>query len=231
MKRDDARLFEELRQRVEKNRASKKPIDLIERGEYEWQKENADYDAAVAAFSEVISVAPKTQEAEGALYSRAMVYVRKRDYDKVIADCTELMRSGSYSGPRNASPVPLWRALAYANKEETWDKALTDLSTFIEYGDAADRMCMEEYYPRYWANLLRAAIRVRRATPPTDVQAAKEFLAALEDAEEAVVVHPGHEAYVLAAYIFEKGRFTEATRLPGRDSRGGTARFETNAAL
>ena len=48
------------------NRSSKKPIDLIERGEYEMQKRNPDYDAAIAAFSEAITAAPKTQEAEGA---------------------------------------------------------------------------------------------------------------------------------------------------------------------
>ena len=80
--------------------------------------------------------------------------------------------------------------LAYANKEETFDKALADLTTFLGYGDTDNTMCIEPYHPQYWAYLLRAAIRVRRAKPSTDVQTAKEFLAAFQDAGEAVGVHP-----------------------------------------
>jgi hypothetical protein len=132
-----------------------------------------------------------------------MAYLQKRDYEKLIADCTELLKSRSFSGPHSVSPIPLWRGLAYANNKETLDKALADLTTFVGYGDNGDSMCIDEYYPNYWACLLRAAIRFRQNKSPNDL------LLAFEDAEDALRTYRGPEAYALSAYIFEKGGFSE----------------------
>ena len=81
--------LEEMQQKIEKNLASKQPIDLAERGYYYMRM--GRYDEAVAAFSEGIAADPKTEEAASAVMCRGMTYLVKQNFDKAITDLTQAM--------------------------------------------------------------------------------------------------------------------------------------------
>ena len=118
--------------------------------------DKGDYDAAIAAFSELIRLDPKNAEA---YFYRGWTYECKGDHDKAIADCSEAIRlkpgyADAYSGRAFAFTMKGDRheaiadysevirlntkdAKAYYNrgivyvKEGEYDKAIADLTEAI----------------------------------------------------------------------------------------------------
>ena len=83
--------LKEMRQRVEKKRASKDSEDFMERGEYYlWA---GKYDEAVATYTQWLAADPKPKDKITAVQFRGMTYLFKEDYDKAVVDLTEAMHS------------------------------------------------------------------------------------------------------------------------------------------
>ena len=195
---------ERLSRRVKANMASKKPKDLVDRGEY--YMHTKDYDAAIAAFSQVISTVPETEEAGSALSGRGFVYLLyKPDYEKAAADFTELIRLASKEKDEDATMVYILRGLAYAHQEKTLDKAVADLTIALAEKESPGPASEDDHY---WAYLVRAAILARQN------KNADDLALALKDVEKVLSVHRGAEAYAIAVAICEKeGNHAKAAEL------------------
>lgn len=152
--------LERQRERVEKNLASKKPMDVAERGSYYMQTKK--YDAAIAEFSEVITAAPKTGEAASAFLLRGMIYLLYLpNFDQASDDFTKAMRlleTIDKDSPSSTSDIGVFRAIAYAMQDSTLDKALADLAKIKATGD-------DEY--AIWGGLIRAAILIHQGKSKT----------------------------------------------------------------
>ena len=82
----------------------------------------ANYDKAIADYTEAIRLDPKFAEA---YYNRGVAYENKGEYDKAIADYTEAIRlDPKYAEAYNS------RGFAYGNKGEH-DKAIADYTEAI----------------------------------------------------------------------------------------------------
>jgi tetratricopeptide (TPR) repeat protein len=206
----------QMKRRVDKNRDSKKPKDLVERGEYAMYTK--DFDAALAAFSEVVSTVPKSEEAVMALSGRGFVNLfYKRDFDKAAADFTEIIRLTSKEKDEDATMVYILRGLAYAQQEKTLDKALADLTTALGEKESPAPLSEDD---QYWAYLVRAAILVRQN------KSAADLALAMKDVEKVLSVHRGAEAYAIAVAICEKqGNHAKAAEL------GETAKQKTEKPI
>jgi tetratricopeptide (TPR) repeat protein len=197
--------------RVQKNQASKLPKDLLDRGQYYF--ETKKYDEAAAVFSEVLAGAPEKQDRETALCARGMAYLLYlRQYDKAIADFTEMLRlaKGEEDG---VSVVHLMRALAYAHREDAWDKVQADLTEFMK--SSMGEPSAEENEMLYWAYLLRAAAAARQNGSDAALPSA------IKDAEKALTVHRGADAYAVLIWLLEKaGHSDKAVKLRKAAVRG-----------
>ena len=94
--------------------------EALQKGKASFDK--GDYDAAIAAFSELIRLDPKNAEA---YFYRAGAFSGKGEYDKAIADCSEAIRlkpgyANAYSG----------RAFAFTMKGDQHE-AIADCSEVI----------------------------------------------------------------------------------------------------
>ena len=186
--------FEKLSQRVEKNRSSKKPADLVERGMYDLQTRK--YDAAITEFSEAISLDPKL---DGALFWRGLACLCcKRDSARVVNDLTKCLHRESEPGDADSAVCRYLRGLAYASQKDGLDKASADMEEVLRL-EPDDEQC------------LAGAYLVRSIT-----QARKGFLAvALENATKAIEVDSAEsnaDAYAVRCYVYEKrGEHDKAT--------------------
>jgi beta-lactamase regulating signal transducer with metallopeptidase domain/tetratricopeptide (TPR) repeat protein len=151
-------VIEEMRQRVEKKIASKKPEDLMERGEY--YIFTRKYDEAIATFTQWLAADPKPEGRVTAAQYRGMTYLFKGDYDRAVVDLTEAMRLAEKHDNKDAAAscanfLYCFRGIAYASRDNTLDKAMDDLSKVD---------CSSEhthFAVGYWAPLFRTAIRLR----------------------------------------------------------------------
>jgi tetratricopeptide (TPR) repeat protein len=202
---------EELRQRIEKNLASKNPEDIFERGTYYVQTKK--YDEAIAAFSEAIAVAPpKTDEKiTCALGYRAMIYLLyKQDFEKAAVDFTKLLRLA----PKDAEGVyGLYyaRGLAYAHQDATLDKSIADFTEGLQRAPDQDNSDPAGIIPI--AYVVRSAARAHQGHSDTaivDATKAIEMMQTCKLPEQ----HPERfaDAYAVRCCIYEKtGEHTKAT--------------------
>ncbi len=174
--------LELLRQRVEKNRSSTKPSDLVERGVYHLQTKR--YEAAITAFSEALSSDPKPDDA---LFFRGMAYLSSnKDFAKAIADFTECLHHAPES--ENVAMCHYLRGLAYANEESTLDKAVTDMTDALRL-DPNIQECLAGAY------LVRSIAQSRKGN----------LSEAVTDATKAVEVDPENaDAHAVLCYVYEK---------------------------
>jgi WD40 repeat protein/tetratricopeptide (TPR) repeat protein len=190
--------LEEWRKQVEKKIASKKPVDLVQRGQY--YVVTKKYDEAVAAFSEAIAVAPKMKHKLilEALGGRGTAYLLKQDSRKAIADFTETIRLAKEQNENDGmTSLYFVRGLAYAWQDDTLDEAVADLTKGLsatkEDGiDLAPEDTKEMYSRGY---LLRAAIRARQGKTADEIA---------HDASEAFRTYPDSDACAFMAYLMEK---------------------------
>jgi beta-lactamase regulating signal transducer with metallopeptidase domain/tetratricopeptide (TPR) repeat protein len=151
-------VVEEMRQRVEKKIASKKPEDLMERGEYYIFTQK--YDEAIATFTQWLAADPKPERRVTAAQYCGMTYLFKEDYDKAVVNLTEAMRVAEELDNKDAAAacanfLYCFRGIAYASRDNTLDKAMDDLSKVD---------CSSEhthFTVGYWAPLFRTALRLR----------------------------------------------------------------------
>jgi tetratricopeptide (TPR) repeat protein len=179
--------FERLGQRVEKNLSSKKPSDLVERGEFLMHMKN--FNAAIAAFSEVIAVAPKSEEGSQALAGRGMTYLLyKQDFGKAIADFTEIIQLASKEKDDDVTMVYYLRGLAYASQKDGLDKACADMTEVLRLDPNVQESLAGAY-------LVRSVAHTRK----------NNLDEALTDATKAIQVDPKNaDAYAVRCYIYEK---------------------------
>jgi tetratricopeptide (TPR) repeat protein len=200
-----ARHFEETRQKVEKNLASKKPKDLAERVEY--YMSTRKYGEAVVACSQWIAAGTTRQEKANVVCRRGMAYLLKQDYEKAIVDFNEVLRL--VEKPGDEEGVCLYRALAYAGQDGTLDKAMNDLAKIedISPGGPDDFNCC-------WASLLRAAARIRRLHTAGAVkdkaQAQRDVATIMNDIQQAMNVWPSPEAVALMACFIDQDKSSSA---------------------
>jgi beta-lactamase regulating signal transducer with metallopeptidase domain/tetratricopeptide (TPR) repeat protein len=152
-------VIEEMRQRVEKKIASKKPEDLMERGEY--YVFTRKYDEAIATFTQWLAADPKPEGRVTAAQYRGMTYLFKEDYDKAVVALTEALRLVEKLDMKDddraccAMYLYCFRSLAYASQDNSLDKAMDDLSKIDCSAEHA------HFIIGYWAPLFRTAIRLR----------------------------------------------------------------------
>ena len=113
-----ARYFEQTRQKVEKNRASKKPKDLVERVEY--YMSTRKYDEAIVACSQWIAAGPTPQEKANVVCRRGMAYLLKPDYEKAIVDFDEVLRLMEKPGDKEG--IYLYRRLLTPAGTTRWTR-------------------------------------------------------------------------------------------------------------
>lgn len=191
--------FERLSRRVQKNLASKKPADLVDRSQYYMQTKK--YDEAVALCSEVITAAPKTADAENALVGRAYLYLfYQEDFGKAIADYTELLNLAKEG--EDMAPTLCFRGLAYANQQNTLDKAVVDFSKVLsDHNDWPLDILMWMSYST------RSAIRIRQGDCAAAMADINNAVDKMEQAcSEWKQEYPERiaDAYAIRSFIFEK---------------------------
>ncbi len=180
---ENAQGIEVLRRRVEKNLASKKPEEAAARGFYYMLTRK--YDEAIAAFSAAMAADPKSDEIVCMVQYRCMAYLIRENYEKTIADATETMRLTELlreSGDERAmflarvTLINFFRAIAYAQRDETLDKAAADLA---ELRAESQGTCGDEEDITRWTALLHATILIRQGKTKTPDEA-KRVLQAIE---------------------------------------------------
>lgn len=175
--------LEDMRQRVEKNRSSKKPSDLVERGEYCLATNQGD--AAIAALSEALALDPKVDDA---LLARGLAYlVHAQDFANAIADFTECLRRAPEE--QDLAVCHYLRGLAYASRKDGLDKANADMTEALR--DPNIQECQAG------AHLVCSVVQVRKGN----------LTGALADATKAVEVDSASsnaDAHAVRSYIYEK---------------------------
>jgi tetratricopeptide (TPR) repeat protein len=194
---------EELRQRIEKNLASKKPEDIFERGEYYIQSKK--YDKAIAAYSEAIAIAPKTDEKTAWALGgyRAMIYLLyKQDFEKAAIDFTKLLRLA----PKDAKGVyGLYyaRGLAYAHQDATLDKSIADFTEGLQRAPDQDNSDPTGIIPI--AYVVRSAARAHQGHYDTAIVDATKAIKMMQTCK-LPEQHPERfaDAYAVRCCIYEK---------------------------
>ncbi len=98
---------------------------------------------------------------------RCVAYVLTEDYEKAIADATEAMRRTDTrnSGDETVNAVVFFRAIAYAQRDDTLDKAAADLTRILSAGPGMAQGCDDE--DAKWAGSIRSAILIRQGKTKT----------------------------------------------------------------
>ncbi len=200
-----ARHFEEMRQKAERNLASKKPKDLAERVEY--YLSTRKYGEAIVACSQWIATGPTPQNKARVVCYRGMAYLLKQDYGKAIVDLTEAMRLADK--PDDKEGVCLYWAIAYASQDDTLNKAVKDLAKIENISRSGP-----DDFGSYWVSLLRAAARIRRLHTAGAVQdkaqAQRDVVAIINDIQQAMNIWPSPEAVALMACFFGQDKSSNA---------------------
>ena len=142
-----------MREKVEKNLASKKPKDLAERAEY--YMSTRKYAAAIVACSQWIAAGPTRQKRRTWCAAAAWRISSNRTTRKRLSISTK--RCVSRTSPATKRACVFTGRLAYAGQDGTLDKAMNDLAKIedISPGGPDDFSCCRAFF-------CCAAVRIRR---------------------------------------------------------------------
>jgi tetratricopeptide (TPR) repeat protein len=193
----DQEYLDQLRRRVEKNLASNRSPDLMERGQYYLRTQQ--WDAAIAALSQDLSSNPKNVNA---LVFRGMAYLFWKKHDnQVIADMTRCIEIEPEE--EGVEICYYLRGLAYASEEATLSKAVSDMAKVNRVDADVQPCCIGAY-------LIPSAAHVRRG----------ELGEALKCAEKAVKLNTDSaDAHTVLAYTYEKRGNVEQAKAHRDDSK------------
>ena len=141
---ENRRRLAQMREEVDKKRDSKKPEDVLQRGDY--CLATKDFQTATQAFSAVITIDPKSEDAARAHLGRGEVGLfGGHDFARAAADFSDFLhwaKAKHLAESENVYPdfqwVYLFRGLSYANQENCLDQALADITTVVGVKDDRD---------------------------------------------------------------------------------------------
>lgn len=204
----EPRELERQRKQIEKKLASKDPKDIEERCIYYTAAKK--YDEAIAALSGLIAAHPESSLATQALWRRGLIFLFYRSNNaKAIDDFTEIIRlakNDAKHGDKIASGGRMFRALAYAQQDETLDKALADLANVRPPADH-DNVPEEGHGDERLACLLRAAIRIHQGGMKSNDAIRAQIL---QDVASGYLIQlspggaPLPDGYAMLAYVMKK---------------------------
>jgi beta-lactamase regulating signal transducer with metallopeptidase domain/tetratricopeptide (TPR) repeat protein len=203
----EPRELERRRKQTEEKLASKDPKDIEQRCIYYMDAKK--YDEAIASLTELIAARPEPSLKMQALCRRGGIFLLYRSNNaKAIDDFTEAIRlakNDAKDGEKDVVGIKAFRALAYAQQDETLDKALADLADVRP--PAHDFNNPEnDHGDERLACLLRAAIRIYQGKMRSKDAITPQIWQDLSDGY--LVQLPGGspfpDGYAMLGYVMEK---------------------------
>jgi hypothetical protein len=204
----EPRELEKQRKQTEKKRASNNPKDIEEQCIYYMAAKK--YDEAIASLSGLIAAHPEPSLTMQALGRRGFIFLIYRSNSaKAADDFTEAIRlakNDAKDGDKIASGYKVFRALAYAQQDETLDNALADLANVRPPANDLEDWAHDHGDERL-ACLLRAAIRIHQGKMKSnDVITAQIY----QDIAGGYLIQfppggtPFPDGYAMLGYVMEK---------------------------